>query len=438
MPLIENLGLVRGELDSSNSLESGYGNVELARISGQLHLDHSRDNAAVAIAVAGSSWPEFVLRSVCTVLLKARIKVLLPFGPLAIFVNYFYGDPGWVFFLSLLGITPLAERLGYATEQIAYYSGPTVGGLLNATFGNATEMIVSVFALKSGMIRVIQQSLLGSILSNLLMVLGCAFFVGGIVHHDKKVQVFNKAAAAVDCGFLLVSVMGIIIPAVLHATKTEVEIGKSELSLSRFSSCMMLLAYAAYLFFQLKSHQSLYKRRQDNVEEEEEVPEITKWEAVSWLAILTVCVSVLSGYLVDAIQGASESSHLSTGFINVILIPIAGNSAAYATTIMFAIKDKQDITLGIAIGSSTQIAMFAIPFYVVIGWLVDQPMDLNFHLFETAILFVTVVIVAFTLQNLRTIFHRALRIIRKTLFILGLESGETPTQLRATLRTASI
>ncbi|CAN0928251.1 Vacuolar cation/proton exchanger 2, partial [Linum grandiflorum] len=364
---LKNLGLVRGELDSSNSLESGYGNVELARISGQLHLDHSRDNAAVAIAVAGSSWPEFVLRSVCTVLLKARIKVLLPFGPLAIFVNYFYGDPGWVFFLSLLGITPLAERLGYATEQIAYYSGPTVGGLLNATFGNATEMIVSVFALKSGMIRVIQQSLLGSILSNLLMVLGCAFFVGGIVHHDKKVQVFNKAAAAVDCGFLLVSVMGIIIPAVLHATKTEVEIGKSELSLSRFSSCMMLLAYAAYLFFQLKSHQSLYNpiNEEDVLDEErhvkeEEVPEITKWEAISWLAILTLWVSVLSGYLVDAIQGASESSHLSMGFINVILIPIAGNSAAYATTIMFAIKDKQDITLGVAIGSSTQIAMFAV------------------------------------------------------------------------------
>ncbi|CAN0928249.1 Vacuolar cation/proton exchanger 2 [Linum grandiflorum] len=249
-------------------------------------------------------------------------------------------------------------------RQIAYYSGPTVGGLLNATFGNATEMIVSVFALKSGMIRVIQQSLLGSILSNLLMVLGCAFFVGGIVHHDKKVQVFNKAAAAVDCGFLLVSVMGIIIPAVLHATKTEVEIGKSELSLSRFSSCMMLLAYAAYLFFQLKSHQSLYNpineacKKSTNVKEEE-VPEITKWEAISWLAILTLWVSVLSGYLVDAIQGASESSHLSMGFINVILIPIAGNSAAYATTIMFAIKDKQDITLGVAIGSSTQIAMFA-------------------------------------------------------------------------------
>ncbi|CAN1298454.1 Vacuolar cation/proton exchanger 5 [Linum perenne] len=369
-----------------------------------------------------SSWPRVVLRSFCTVLLRGRIKLLLPFGPLAIFVNYYFGNPGWVFFLSLFGIAPLAERLGYATEQIACYLGPTVGGLLNATFGNATEMIVSVFALKSGMIRVIQQSLLGSILSNLLMVLGSAFFIGGVVHYDQNVQVFNKEAAAVDCGYLLVSVMGIMISAVLHSTKTEVELGISELSLSRFSSCMMLLAYAAYLFFQLKSHRSPYnpfneacilsmhlqhcstlfedvpdEERDSNTEEE--LPEISKWEAISWLAILTLCVSVLSGYLVDAIQGESEASHLSTGFMNVILIPIAGNSASYATTIMFAIKDKQDITLGVAIGSSTQIAMFAIPFYVVVGWMVNQPMDLNFHLFETATLFIAVVIVVFTLQE---------------------------------------
>ncbi|CAI0410491.1 unnamed protein product [Linum tenue] len=385
-----------------SSLESGSSSVEMGRSFDHFEQDHHD-------TLVYSLWPRLVLKSVCTVLLRARIKVLLPFGPLAIFINYYTADPGWVFFLSLLGITPLAERLGYATEQIAYYTGPTVGGLLNATFGNATEMIVSIYALKSGMVRVVQQSLLGSILSNLLMVLGCAFFIGGIVHREKKVQVFNKAAAVVDSGLLLVAVMGIMIPGVLHSTNTEVQLGKSELSLSRFSSCTMLLAYATYLFFQLKSHSYLYNPvHQEDVPDEEgqcileeEVPEITQWEAISWLAILTFWVSVLSGYLVDAIQGASESLHLPMGFINVILIPIAGNSAAYATTIMFAIKDKLDITLGVAIGSSTQIAMFAIPFYVVVGWIVNQPMDLNFHLFETATLLITVVIVAYTLQCAR-------------------------------------
>ncbi|KAJ0006930.1 hypothetical protein Pint_30459 [Pistacia integerrima] len=246
------------------------------------------------------------LTSVYIFILKAKINVLLPFGPLAILLHYLTRKHGWVFFFILLGITPLAERLGYVTEQLAFYTGPTVGGLLNATFGNATEMIISIFALKNGMIRVVQQLLLGSILSNMLLVLGCAFFIGGIIHRQKA-QVFNKAAAVVNSGLLLMAVMGIMFPAVLHFTYTEVHFGKSELSLSRFSSCIMLIAYASYLFFQLKSQPNLYnpiEEGRDNDEgdsDEDEVPEITHWEAIGWLAILTIWVSVLSGYLVDAI-----------------------------------------------------------------------------------------------------------------------------------------
>lgn len=125
------------------------------------------------------------LSSIYIVLIKAKINLLLPFGPLAILLHYLTHNHGWIFFFSLLGITPLAERLGYATEQLAFFTGPTVGGLLNATFGNATEMIISIYALKMGMIRVVQQSLLGSILSNMLLVLGCAFFTGGIVNNQK-------------------------------------------------------------------------------------------------------------------------------------------------------------------------------------------------------------------------------------------------------------
>ncbi|CAH2080461.1 unnamed protein product [Thlaspi arvense] len=350
------------------------------------------------------------LRSIYVVLLTAKINMLLPFGPLAIFLHYVARQhaQGWVFFLSLLGITPLAERLGYATEQLAIYTGPTVGGLLNATFGNATEMIISIYALKNGMIRVVQQSLLGSILSNMLLVLGCAFFTGGIIHH-KKVQHFNKAAAQVNSGLLLMAVMGILFPAVLHFTHTEVHFGKSELSLSRFSSCIMLVAYASYLFFQLRSQhkldaslneESIDEERNNSAEDsdEEEAPEITQWEAIGWLAILTLWVSVLSGYLVNAIEGASDSWNIPVAFISVILLPIVGNAAEHASAIMFAMKDKLDITLGVAIGSSTQISMFVIPFCVVIGWLMGQQMDLNFKLFETATLFITVLVVAFMLQ----------------------------------------
>ncbi|XP_058108789.1 vacuolar cation/proton exchanger 2-like isoform X3 [Magnolia sinica] len=376
-----------------------------------------------SIADVAHAWTPKRMRSrlqknIYLVLINGKINVLLPFGPLAVLLHYLTGKHGhgWVFLFSLLGIAPLAERLGYATEQLAYYTGPTVGGLLNATFGNATEMIISLYALKHGMIRVVQQSLLGSILSNMLLVLGCAFFIGGIVNH-KKDQVFNKAAAVVNSGLLLMAVMGIMFPAVLYFTRSEVHVGRSELALSRFSSFVMLVAYAGYLFFQLKSHQSLYDpiveegdRREEN-SYDEDVPEITLWESIAWLAVLTVWVSVISGYLVDAIQGASDLWNMPVAFISVILLPIVGNAAEHASAIMFATKNKLDITLGVAIGSSTQISMFVIPFCVVVGWVMRQPMDLNFQLFETATLFITVLVVAFMLQEGTANYFKGLMLI---------------------------
>ncbi|RCV15141.1 hypothetical protein SEVIR_3G034900v4 [Setaria viridis] len=347
---------------------------------------------------------ERTLRSIRIVIFTSKLNLLMPFGPASIILHFTSRRHGLVFLFSMLGITPLAERLGYATEQLALYTGPTVGGLLNATFGNATEMIIAVYALKNGMIRVVQQSLLGSILSNMLLVLGCAFFAGGIIHRNKD-QVFSKATAVVNSGLLLMAVMGLMFPAVLHFTHSEARQGASEVSLSRFSSCIMLVAYASYLYFQLSGRSNIYSPigseevpTEDAAEEDEEA-EIGMWEAVTWLAVLTLWVSVLSEYLVNAIEGASDSLNLPVAFISVILLPIVGNAAEHASAIMFAMKDKLDITLGVAIGSSTQISMFVIPFCVVIGWMMGQKMDLNFQLFETASLFITVLVVAFMLQD---------------------------------------
>ncbi|XP_072990244.1 vacuolar cation/proton exchanger 5-like, partial [Typha latifolia] len=368
-------------------------------VEGSQHNSFSDDEQRCRIKYLRSQ----IIRSCKIVILESKINLLMPCGPVAVLTNYMTGNHGWVFLLSLLGIIPLAERLGFATEQLALFTGPTVGGLLNATFGNATELIISVHALRIGMLRVVQQSLLGSILSNMLLVLGCAFFSGGIVF-IKKDQVFNKAAAVVNSGLLLMAVMGLLFPAVLHYTHTEVQFGKSELALSRFSSCIMLVAYASYLVFQLKSHASLYDLpnevgSQDTGSlDEEESAEISQWEAIIWLAIMTACISVLSDYLVDAIEGASTAWNIPIAFISVILLPIVGNAAEHASAVMFAMKDKLDISLGVAIGSSTQISMFAIPFCVIIGWMMGQPMDLNFQLFETATLFITVLVVAVMLQ----------------------------------------
>ncbi|OAY54525.1 vacuolar cation/proton exchanger 3 isoform X1 [Manihot esculenta] len=412
------MGPIEEKLDLESDEDISFGS---STVGGKVHsFDFETTNVGSHADVV-NSWAfkrirMCPLRSVYIVLIKAKINLLLPFGPSAIFLHYFTSKHGWIFFLSLLGIIPLAERLGYTTEQLAFYTGPTVGGLLNATFGNATEMIISIYALKSGMIRVVQQSLLGSILSNMLLVLGCSFFTGGIVNHS-KVQVFNKAAAVVNSGLLLMAVMGIMFPAVLHSTRTEIHFGKSELYLSRFSSCIMLVAYGSYLFFQLRSQHNLYssvdEHRDDEQEcsDEEEAPEITYWEAIGWLAILTSWISVLSGYLVDAIQGASDSLNMPVAFISVILLPIVGNAAEHASAIMFAMKDKLDISLGVAIGSCTQISMFVIPFCVVVGWLMGQPMDLNFQLFETATLFITVLVVAFMLQEGTSNYFKGLMLI---------------------------
>ncbi|CAH8255699.1 unnamed protein product [Arabidopsis lyrata] len=357
-----------------------------------------------------------VLQSFKIVILSNKLNLLLPFGPLAILLHYLTDNKGWIFLLSLVGITPLAERLGYATEQLACYTGSTVGGLLNATFGNVTELIISIFALKNGMIRVVQLTLLGSILSNMLLVLGCAFFCGGLVFSQKE-QVFDKGNAVVNSGLLLMAVMGLLFPAVLHYTHSEVHAGSSELALSRFSSCIMLVAYAAYLFFQLKSQPSSYTplteetNQNEEASDDDEDPEISKWEAIIWLSILTAWVSLLSGYLVDAIEGASVSWKIPISFISVILLPIVGNAAEHAGAIMFAMKDKLDLSLGVAIGSSIQISMFAVPFCVVIGWMMGAQMDLNFQLFETAALFITVIVVAFFLQEGTSNYFKGLMLI---------------------------
>ncbi|CAN0922880.1 Vacuolar cation/proton exchanger 5 [Linum grandiflorum] len=349
-------------------------------------------------------WRRKVCKSIKTVVFSNKLNFLMPFGPLAILLHGLEGHNGWVFLLTLLGIIPLAERLGYATEQLTFYTGPTIGGLLNATFGNATELIIAIYALRNNMPRVVQLSLLGSILSNMLLVLGCAFFAGGLVR--RKEQVFDKANATVNSGLLLMAVMGLLFPAVLHSTHTEVHYGRSELALSRFSSCVMLMVYAAYLYFQLNTPKDHHPPTDETGEQtmeadddDDESPEMTKFESIVWLSIMTAWISVLSEYLVDAIEGASLAWNIPISFIGVILLPIVGNAAEHTSAIMFAMKDKLDISLGVAIGSSTQISMFGIPFCVVAGWMMGRPMDLNFQLFETATLFITVIVVAFFLQE---------------------------------------
>jgi len=255
------------------------------------------------------------------------------------------------------------------------------------------------------MLRIVQVSLLGSILSNMLLVLGCAFFFGGLRYRE---QTFSKTAQALNAGMLLLSVMSLTFPMVLQATHTELE-DTSVLNVSRAVACMLLVTYCCYLVFQLHTHRHVFEESKepsdgdvdgdDDDDDEDEEAVLGLWGSIFWLGVITVFISFLSEFMVDALQGASENWGVPDLFLGTIVIPIVGNAAEHAAAIIFAVKNKMELALGIAIGSSTQIALFVVPLCIVIGWAVDEPLSLDFHPFETGTLLLTVLIVGFLIQN---------------------------------------
>ncbi|XP_043723373.1 vacuolar cation/proton exchanger 3 isoform X2 [Telopea speciosissima] len=310
-----------------------------------------------------------LLSNLQEVILGTKLSVLFPAVPLAIIASiYNFGTP-WVFALSLLGLTPLAERVSFLTEQIAYFTGPTVGGLLNATCGNVTELIIALLALKQNKIAVVKCSLLGSVLSNLLLVLGTSLFCGGLAN-IKKEQKYDRKQADVNSLLLLLGLLCHMLPLMFkikYNGNNTITNGTTDLTsdsilqLSRVSSIIMLLAYFAYLFFQLKTHRQLFEAQQDEDGDEvgsEEEAVISFWSAFAWLVGMTVVIALLSEYVVGTIEDASESWGISVSFISIILLPIVGNAAEHAGAIIFAFKNKLDISLGVALGSATQISVF--------------------------------------------------------------------------------
>ncbi|KAF3454240.1 hypothetical protein FNV43_RR04687 [Rhamnella rubrinervis] len=331
------------------------------------------------------------------VIIGTKLALLFPAIPLAIVADFYHFGRPWIFALSLLGLTPLAERVSFLTEQIAYYTGPTVGGLLNATCGNATELIIALFALRENKIEVVKYSLLGSILSNLLLVLGTSLLCGGLANL-KKEQRYDRKQADVNSLMLLLGLLCHMLPLMFkYAAGPGVSVAINTLQLSRASSIFMLVAYLAYIFFQLKTHRQLFDSQEE--EEEEERPVIGFWSAFVWLLGMTIIIAVLSEYVVGTIEAASNSWGISVSFISIILLPIVGNAAEHAGSIIFAFKNKLDISLGVALGSATQISMFVVPLSVIVAWMMHVQMDLDFSLLETSSLAFTIIITAFTLQD---------------------------------------
>ncbi|KAL0451028.1 UNVERIFIED_CONTAM: Vacuolar cation/proton exchanger 3 [Sesamum latifolium] len=336
------------------------------------------------------------------VLLGTKLSVLFLAVPFAIVAEYCNFGRAWVFGLSLLGLAPLAERISFLTEQIAFYTGPTVGGLLNATCGNATELIIAIFALIQHKVDVLKCSLLGSVLSNLLLVLGSSLFCGGIVNISKH-QKFDRKQADVNSLLLFLGLLCHVLPLMFKFTGTTSAeaTASATLALSRASSIIMLIAYIAYLVFQLWTHRQLFEAENDDDDDDvvsDETPAVGFWSAFVWLVVMTALVALLSEYVVDTIEAASDSWGLSVSFISLILLPIVGNAAEHAGAIIFAFRNKLDISLGVALGSATQISMFVVPLTVIASWIIGIRMELGFNLLETSTLALSILVTTLTLQ----------------------------------------
>eukprot|EP00798_Chlamydomonas_sp_ICE-L_P007659 gene7659-813_t len=454
-----------------------------------------------------------------TYFLGSKLNILLFFLPLSFIAKYGHWGDGLLFLMSMLALAPLAERLGFVTEQLAMYTNDTLGGLINATFGNATEDFALSqgllrFALSQGLLRVVQLSLLGSVISNLLLVMGSAFIVGGINH---STQSFNQQGVSVNCGLLMLAVVAILLPSLLSETETltsgsrhlfededsrdeksnDVEGGSvagasqdARISVSGYTSlsgsvtgkeaaengavalpqhmvnegvptmvrrgswrstasadaedsgdCARNIQMAR-LSRNNTPYSSLNRGRaadiMDGIEETGllastapvsaqptpspcasqatrmtntalvpvivpvEEKELTPLGCFLWLTGTTIIISILSEFIVGTIKGASVELNIPLPFLVTIILPIVGNAAEHASALIFAWKKKMDIALGVAVGSATQISVLVIPFCVVLAWGMGQSLDLNFNSFESAVMFVSVLISSVVLQDGRS------------------------------------
>jgi Ca2+:H+ antiporter len=305
--------------------------------------------------------------------------VLLAFMPAAIAIHYL--RPEWsaaVFVCGCIAIIPLAGFMGEATEAIAAKAGSGIGGLLNASFGNAAELILAIAALRAGHSEVVKASLTGSILGNLLLILGLSMFMGGLRYKEQK---FNVHAAVSGSSLMLLAVVGLFVPTLFHSLHPEA----AEPILRPISlgiAGVLLVLYAASLLFQLRTHAHLYGEAEEDGHEEEEHLPIPR--AVIQLVVATIAVAVMSEYLVHAIEGATKTFGFTETFVGVIVLATVGNAAEHSTAITMALKDRMSLSTAIASESSKQIALFVAPVLVLISGFFGQPMSLEFAPFEVA------------------------------------------------------
>lgn len=324
---------------------------------------------------------------------------LLVFIPISIAAHFLHWGSLAVFITSGLAIIPLAAWMGTATEEIAVVLGHSIGGLLNATFGNATELIIAVVALRAGLVGLVKATITGSIIGNLLLVMGLAMLLGGLRY---KEQEFQPTVARMNASFLNLAVIAILLPTAMNFMSGGMTQAKLQ-SLSSAVAVVLILVYGLMLLFSMRTHTYLYNLGLAELEPAEIADanlatdnpshKVKLWFWMGVLLAVTILVAIESELLVDTLKEATSRLRLTELFTGVILLPIIGNAAEHATAVTVAMKNNMALSLSVAVGSSLQIALFVAPVLVLTGLAIGQPMDLNFHPFELVAVMVAVLII---------------------------------------------
>jgi Ca2+:H+ antiporter len=332
------------------------------------------------------------------------VLLLGVFIPAAIVLKLADAPDTAIFFTAAIGVIPTAALMGRATEELATQSGPGIGGLLNVTFGNAPELIIALFALGKGLQEVVKASIVGSVISNCLLVLGAAMFFGGW-RRDK--QTFNRTVAHSQAAMLLLALVAVVMPALFELIggnglpkvgATRVNYGSKVETISAIVSVVLLISYVAGLFFSLRTHRELFNPYRADAEDKENAWSVRR--SVVVLAAAGIGVALMSELLVGSIEHAAKSVGLSQFFIGVVVVAIVGNAAEHWVAVLVALKDKMDLAVNIAVGSSAQVALFVAPVLVLLSFAVGpHPLALVFNGYELAAMLLAVVIANFTTQE---------------------------------------
>ena len=303
------------------------------------------------------------------------LDTLLSLVPASLALEAYGGDPLWVFGAAGLAIVPLAGWMGRATEHLASRLGEGIGGLLNATFGNAAELIIALFALREGLHEVVKASITGSIIGNVLLVLGLSMVAGGMRY---TVQDFNRSAASMGASLLLLSAIGLVVPTVFHALGPG---AADERGLSLEIALVLFVTYLLSLVFSLRTHRHLYVG-EESAGADEHPGAWSRRRSFGVLMVTSGLIAVMAELLVGSVEHAATALGLTEVFVGVILVAIVGNAAEHSTAVLVAMRGKMDLAVHIAIGSSLQIALFVAPVLLFASYLFGKPMDLVFTPFE--------------------------------------------------------